>query len=149
MGAESKGSRMRLLAIDPGAKTGYAVFDHAGLETCGVCAVEDLEHRYVDAVVIESPVIYPHQKARPKDILTLARIVGRYQERFARAAVILIEPRAWKGTLSKPKMLARIRKELTPKELAIFEACKGDDNTLDAIGIGKYFLRAQQTTTSP
>ena len=93
-----------LLSIDPGAATGVALFfigpDCAPvLVNANVFAPDDVASaRYMpDIVVIEDPQIYPHSKARPGDILTLAKLVGRYQERFKNCRVRLRPPARVEG----------------------------------------------------
>jgi hypothetical protein len=91
----------------------------------------------VAEVVIENPRIYPTTK-RPNDILTLARIVGRFEERYCDVRVRLVTPREWKGTLPKALMAKRILAALTPWE-KVFEKSWGPD-AIDAIGLGKWAL---------
>jgi hypothetical protein len=145
-----------LLAIDPGAHTGFASFWRLGqelvLQECGVVQPNDTDWPTVSdhaLVVIENPVIHQGSKARPADILKLARIVGRYEERFCSAALKkpalkqLPEPRDWKGTINGDIMCKRIRDALTPYEERIFLNYKGGyaHNALDAIGLGKWAIR--------
>jgi hypothetical protein len=131
---------VRLLALDPGASTGWAFFIEGRLEACGFAKgpsklfVPDSDH-----VVIENPQIYPHSEVDPNTILVLARMVGRYEERFAHIPTKLVLPREWKGTIKKPVMLKRIREGLTPAEKAMTLKCP--DDTIDAIGLGKWTLR--------
>ena len=137
-----------LLAIDPGAKTGVAMFFRPPpaswtLDKVYTVAVpgwgESVQPQSDMLVVIENPVIYPNGKARPKDVLTLARIVGRYQERFARYEQRLVEPREWKGSVDGDIMTQRIKDALTPHERITVGAA--DHNALDAVGLGKWSLR--------
>ena len=130
-----------LLAIDPGAKTGWALFycdgvlDSAG--TAEVLYVLRTTFFEVAEVVIENPCIYPTTK-RPNDILTLARIVGRFEERYRTSEVRLVTPREWKGTLPKALMAKRILAALTPQERVIAKRLGPD--AIDAIGLGKWAL---------
>jgi hypothetical protein len=141
-----------LLAIDPGAKSGYAVFVqganfwyvHNALVASPATSLWP-EHDF-DFVVIENPVIYPHSKARPADILKLSRIVGRYEERYgprAKYGVHLVEPRQWKGTIDGDIMTRRIEANLSALDrLALTEILPGvRHNALDAIGLGFWALR--------
>jgi hypothetical protein len=137
-----------LLALDPGAKTGWAAFQRfdAGwkLTAGGVMSPDDAYPARVmyDQVVIENPVIYPHSKARPADILTLARIVGRYQERYACSRIELVEPRRWKGSIDGDIMLRRIEAALNAADRAVYDAvkCGYKHNFTDAVGLGKWAL---------
>ena len=146
-----------LLAIDPGAKTGHALLRNDLLATTS--SIWYVDHACVtspdvalwpgrdfDFVVIENPVIYPHSKARPADILKLARIVGRYEERYqpyAKYGVHLVEPRQWKGTIDGDIMTRRIEANLSAQDrLALTDILPGvKHNALDAIGLGFWALR--------
>ena len=135
---------MRLLALDPGNSTGWAFFNDGVLQACGWCkGPSQLNAPFVDHVVIENPKVYPRSKVNPNDLMTLARMVGRYEERFTHLPTKLIFPREWKGTISKPIMLRRIRSEMTPGELLLLG--KNPDDTVDAIGLGRYTLRMYPT----
>jgi hypothetical protein len=139
-----------LLAIDPGLRTGWAYFQiwpgkEPFLDGAGVLQPEDgLGYATPDYVLIENPRIYPNGKANPEDILKLARLVGRYEERFRKArAVHLVRPRDWKGTVDGDIMCARIEAAFTPEEKAVVAAYKGGyrHNMIDAIGMGKWAFR--------
>lgn len=144
-----------LLAIDPGARTGWALFiELAGvfrLSACGVASPTEPPTwpgmKKIDQVVIENPVIYPNQKARPKDILTLARIVGRYQERFDASPIELVEPREWKGSIDGDVMIHRIEGAFDAGDKRIVDtylskmSTTNRGNAIDAIGLGKWALR--------
>jgi hypothetical protein len=140
---------MRLLAIDPGAQTGFAVFERVGpgapwnLIQANVLP-PGLNLPMVvapDIVVIEMPKVYPNGRARPNDLMTLACIVGRYQERYRNAKQHLVYPRNWKGSIDGDIMSARIKAALTPHEQGLAATFKFDHNMLDAIGMGKWALR--------
>lgn len=138
---------MRLLALDPGAKTGAAVFVRSdsegwtllGARTCSPDDVSRLPWGPVNVVVIENPEIYARSKARPRDILKLARIVGRYEERFLGSTIRLVTPHEWKGSIDGDIMTKRILASLNAVEARL---CAGvDHNAIDAVGIGKWALR--------
>ncbi len=141
-----------LLALDPGARTGWALFhDLSGwhVAAAGVFSPTDpciVPVKTLDFVVIENPVIYPNSRARPADILKLARIVGRYEERFAsrtRHPVQLVEPRQWKGTIDGDIMVARIEAAMTEADRITLAGYRGGyrHNAVDAIGLGYWALR--------
>jgi hypothetical protein len=138
-----------LLAIDPGLKTGWAFFVAAGgwhVAGAGVVAPDDPTWSPLikyGLVVIENPQIYPHGKARPSDLLKLARVVGRYEERFAGSPIELVAPRDWKGTVPKAIMLARIEAALDERTRGACAAYKGGyrDNLLDAVGMGFWAIQ--------
>jgi hypothetical protein len=140
-----------LLAIDPGADTGIALFFigpdcQPVLVNANVVSPDDVAWaRFMpDIVIIETPRIYPHSRARPNDILKLARIVGRYQERFKGARGIrLVEPHEWKGSVDGDIMTKRIESALTPSEMGITKGLPKSTahNAVDAIGLGKWSFR--------
>lgn len=139
-----------LLTIDPGLRTGWAYFRRwveRGWQLDGAGVVEpnvSLGVSSPDIVIIENPQIYPHSKARPADILKLARLVGRYEERFRRASLtLLVAPRDWKGTIDGDIMVTRIEAGFTAEERMIATAYKGGyrHNMIDAIGLGKWSVR--------
>jgi hypothetical protein len=144
-----------LLALDPGAKTGWALYQVFGaiwhLTGCGVVTPEDtVPDNKPQIVVIENPEIYPNSQARPKDILTLARIVGRYQERYREAKHIeLVAPHKWKGSIPKDIMLARIEAAIPARDGGAVAAYKGGyrHNMIDAIGLGTWALMQPFTVT--
>jgi hypothetical protein len=99
-------------------------------------------------VWIESQVIYPHSKADPNDILTLAREAGRVAGSCAAAGATVrwVKPAEWKGQLPKDVCHRRVRALLTDEERAILTRdCRGmpaskRHNVLDAVGIGLWAL---------
>jgi hypothetical protein len=138
-----------LLALDPGLHTGWALFQIwpnrlPFLDGAGVLRPEDgLGYATPDHVIIENPRIYPNGKADPEDILKLARLVGRYEERFRRSKVYLIRPRDWKGSIDGDIMCKRIEEAMTPDEVTVAAAYRGGyrHNMIDAIGMGKWAFR--------
>jgi hypothetical protein len=140
---------LSLLAIDPGARTGGALFMcFAGVWTltwAGVVRPTDRERfpvKTADLVVIECPTRV-YDQATVGSILKLARVVGRYEELFADTHVELVEPRAWKGTIDGDIMLKRIEAALTETERQVVGRWTGGyaHNMLDAIGLGKWAIR--------
>ena len=134
-----------LLAIDPGARSGFSLWQRRGLTgpldiiAAWVTAPNVVrEHVTPDLVVIEAPDRI-FGKARPRDILKLSRIVGRYEERYRGSEVRLVTPHAWKGSVDGDIMTDRIRAALTPREVGFAKGL--DHNGLDAIGLGKWALR--------
>lgn len=135
-----------LVAIDPGANQGWALFDLDGrLVRCGLGAPPAATYG-----VVERPVIYPRgqQRARPRDIITLALRAGETAGalRAAGACVVeYVEPRVWKrGAIKKAVSHRRIRAKLTAAELRVVAAgSKGLSaskklDVLDAVGIGLF-----------
>lgn len=136
-----------LLAIDPGAHTGMAYFAlHDGawrLMEAFVCTPDDCSFPVrPDLVVIECPTRVFDQ-ATIGSILKLARVAGRYEERFAGTLVELVAPRDWKGTIDGDIMVERIKNSMSGHEAAVLARYKGGyaHNAVDAIGLGKWALR--------
>lgn len=96
---------MRVLGIDPGIHTGLALVEIQGPNMFLLGADLDdprkLGWLQPDYVVIEKPVIYPHTKTNPNDLITLAIQVGEYQQFFGKHLVTLVEARTWKGQVPK------------------------------------------------
>lgn len=135
-----------LLAIDPGKHTGFALFYEGELVRCGVVTpYQDMGAGCLgpDQVVIEFPRIYPQGHPRPNDLLELAAVAGRYEERFRDSRIELIYPREWKGTISGDIMCRRIETSLTPIQADVLAAYKGGHrhNAIDAIGLGLWSLK--------
>ena len=137
-----------LLAIDPGEDTGVSVWnlETGSLEWCTVVSPDEAIGRYIPhRVVIEEPQVYMRSKANPADIISLARKVGRYEERYRYAEVTLVHPSEWKGNIDKDVMLNRIEGALTPEERDVVSKYNGPKgkrhNMIDSIGLGKFFLK--------
>lgn len=134
-----------LLAIDPGQRTGWALFEDQ-LKDCGVCSPASGWAQLVAEsgpgcdVIIEEPTIYPHSKARPADVMTLQLKVGELKGRFEAVGCIveLVQPRTWKRQVPKTVHNARVLKRLTDEERRIVRNAGHD--TLDAIGLGLWKL---------
>ena len=99
---------MRILGIDPGLETGWALLVNGHLERA---FLGDPRHSYLfpDRVVIEYPVVYPHSKTNPNDLITLAIMVGEYRQFFGTERVALVKPQVWKGQLPKSVTEKRVR----------------------------------------
>jgi|ERR1700690_2820420 len=136
-----------LLALDPGARTGWASYVGGKLVGCGVVSPNELLETpgKGDMVVIENPQIYPNSPARPADILKLARIVGRYEERYGYRwkHIELIEPHQWKGSVPKDIMLKRIEDATPLTDRPALLAYQGGyrHNMIDAVGLGRWALK--------
>lgn len=148
-----------LISIDPGRSSGYAFWLGRTLLSCGVCTPDTLNAacpEYVQArtAVIEMPFVYPTSPVPPNDLMTLARMVGRYEERFRAAGIsniYLPKPAEWKGQIDKPTHHARVRKLLTPGEVQLVAAAgkhlsaKARLDLLDAVALGLWALRRVRT----
>lgn len=152
-----------MIAIDPGACTGWAHFDDevesdpklVELSSCGLLDLTkkdpfiprsgplswDYSH-----LVIEDQVIYPRMKEDPNDIIELAKKAGRVFQALCRQRYTWVEPRKWKGTLAKDTMAVRILEALNVSERRVYFAAADKvpegvrHNIIDAIGIGLWKL---------
>lgn len=137
-----------LLAIDPGANSGWAIFDNGVLVACGRDAPPPAWLEGVTDAVLEHPVIYPHGRTRdPNSIVTLAVTTGEQAGLLMAHGISVryVEPRAWKRTLDPDVCCRRAWGRLTETEQHVAEKFrpepsgpirKGKDHVLDAIGIG-------------
>lgn len=130
----------RLIAIDPGARTGYALFEDAVLVRAGTVRGHELfTLPEADEAVVEMPTAR-RRHPRPDDILKLAALAGQCVARYRTCTTV--SPQRWKGQLPKAVCQKRVFSRLTKKEitLASWGLVKLDHNAWDAIGIGLYFL---------
>ncbi len=128
-----------LLAIDPGAHPGFAVFDRGqSLVACSTDTALIDKYSY-DIVVCERPMIYPRSHARPNDIVTLAISAGRYVALAKGKTEFWYQPRQWKGQVDKKIMQQRILRLLWPEELKLVKDANHD--VFDAVGIGLFHLK--------
>ncbi len=140
-----------LLAIDPGADTGWALFDSARrLQACGLGTPEPQLPGALEEVIIECPRLRPRGEKNPNAILLVARNAGEWAGRYADSPVRYVTPNDWKGNTPKNVSHCRLWSKLDVKEQrvvdAAFKAHKGRagmapskrHNVLDAIGIGLF-----------
>lgn len=156
-----------LLAIDPGANTGWAVFDSCRrLTACGLydgekhVSLPNIEPG--DRVLVEYPRLRPRGERNPNSILLVARKAGEWGGVFMQrgGAVEYLLPNDWKGSTSKDIDHRRTFSKLSPEEIrALVVGCTGvaprlapvneaiasglsesdrRANILDAIGIGLF-----------
>jgi hypothetical protein len=149
-----------LLAIDPGAKTGWALFarvDGWRLQAAGIASPNDRTWpglKKIDQIVIEAPIRPNPHTPRPADILTLSRTIGMYLERFHENAIELVDPHTWKGSVPKEIFTRRIEAALSPADretcarLKFTYAASTVHNMLDAIGLG-YWAQKQPFMRAP
>lgn len=147
------------VTIDPGEQTGWAIWNVAGLVACGLGDPRTCSKHVVwddnDAidqisdVWIESQVIYPRSKARPRDILKLAQDAGRWAGIYSTLGVDahFVEPAQWKGQVPKHIHHPRIWAALSAKEQELVNTgCRGlapskRHNVIDAVGLGLWVRR--------
>jgi len=141
---------MATLYIDPGAITGWSVFDKGSLREAGVCSewperggVVFAAARYANLMVIECP--HTKWRATIKDMIMLGRRIGRW-EQWAKPLGIevkLMGVNEWKGSVPKPIMEKRILAALTDAERTLLPklAKTRRHNMIDAVGIGLHCER--------
>lgn len=146
-----------LLAIDPGADTGWAVFDSCRrLASCGLYDGEKNTTLPVielgTRVLVERSLLRPFGERNPNSIVKLATSSGEWGGKFMQLGgfVEYLTPNDWKGSTKKVTDHARTWSKLDGKEQGIvdayFKAAHGRDglalsrrhNVLDAIGIGLF-----------
>jgi hypothetical protein len=143
-----------ILSIDPGANSGFALFENHILVACGKSSpcLED-----VTEAIIERPVIYPNGRtANPNDIVKLAVTAGEMAGLLLANGISVryVEPRAWKGTLDKDTCCRRAWGRLSAAEQQVAAKFRpeptgkvkgGKDHVLDAIGIGLFAVGRWRT----
>lgn len=144
-----------MIAIDPGATAGWAVFDRRELVEAGAWPrarvlstppfVEDCS-----VVVLEYPRIYPqgrHPSDPNKSVRPLILMVGDLQGFYRRRGVEteLVEPKKWKGQVPKEVHHRRMLKRLSAAEADRMprrpRAQDHDHNMLDAVALGLWKLQ--------
>lgn len=141
-----------LLAIDPGACSGWAFFVDGKLDRAGVTNPDDSKlqrfwssYRVVGCLVIEIPNAFEKRNASPQKVQDLFRTVERAGRLIERSGALQIErviPGTWKGNIDKDLTIKRVRAALTPEELAVIPALGATraHNVYDAIGLGLWRL---------
>jgi hypothetical protein len=153
---------MRLLAIDPGKNTGWALFEHGEFSECGVfdtsaetlgkrCAIVAAFVRrwFPHMVAAEVPQVYIARKSvgDPNDLIPLACLAGAAASAAERSALVL--PRQWKGTVPKPPQARWESYVIHKRNLARLQGgearryAQGAGKSLDAIdavGLGLWVL---------
>lgn len=102
----------------------------------------------IDDLVLEVPQVYVRGKGDPADLIDLAGVDGAIVGRVMPAREHGYKPREWKGAVPKDVHHARIRKTLSENELRLLENSAPPSlrhNVLDAIALGKWWLKKQRT----
>jgi hypothetical protein len=147
---------IRLIAIDPGAHTGWAVYYDKTLVDCGLCELAKGErpprwglpgYCAYDLCYWEHPTVYPGCPAgKARDILTLldrARDIADYVQAVRKVSCL---PRDWKGTIPKNTQNRRDVNRLSQAESTVLFAARSGNgrpvaqslrnNVIDAVGLG-------------
>lgn len=147
-----------LLAIDPGANAGWALFNDQGrLVSCGLSVDGDKSGVPALAVptrvMIERPMLRPKGEKNPNAILLLTLRAGEWGGFCHEQQVEYLLPNDWKGSTDKDVQNARTWSRLDPDEQSIVDAyirakklpLSKQHNVFDAIGIGLHgFNRLKQ-----
>lgn len=149
-----------MICIDPGLRgVGIAQFGHSGLVSAAYIKNPRERGRGYEAhlrlglevgfwgpageVLIEHPRIYPGMPNKDlNDLLDVVAVGAACAVALNPSYVLTVYPSEWKGTVKKSVMLERIRKALSPEELARCEFTNksDDEDLLDAVGIGLWRL---------
>lgn len=139
----------RLVAVDSGADSGFAVFDDGKLSRADLADVLDPPGiggpcGPLAAVVIEIP---DRIKVNPKSVIKLALNAGRWLQYFGERVageVRAVEASAWKASTDPDILAKRILAHLSPEERAVIPKTRSalghDHNVIDAIGLGLWRL---------
>ena len=145
-----------IVCIDPGTTCiGIAVFDESQNElvSCDLIRGKDWidtaskipNFGKLETLVIEDPRIYPISKARPNDLMKLAKAVGAIVAKVDAKFTKLVTPSTWKGSVPKRIHQKRILRAMTDEEKNILNKCPCPKsllhNTIDAVGIGLWYVR--------
>lgn len=129
----------RLVAIDPGARTGIAEFRDGILHAAGVSSFQALvtgRGIFEGRIVVEVP-----DRVEPgiplADILLLARRAGGLGYRFSPGPEF-VGASLWKGSVPKKIHNSRVLALLSDSERAILPS--RDHNMIDAVGLGLWAL---------
>lgn len=135
-----------LIAVDPGKRTGIAVFGGTDDRELGAAYAVDGDTWEPDQtwwgadVVAELPTHYSQSLVDPNDLIKLAYRLGRVVGCLRPRAVRLVEPRTWKKNVPKPIHHKRISRELQPRELLGAPKLGANPDAWDAIGLGLWHL---------
>lgn len=156
---------MRLITIDPGAKTGWAFFIDGRLRGCGTWPIARMMREWCAPpqgalVLLEHPVLYPNDGNKKKanvpdnDVVRLGVRTGELGGRFftGGAEIEYEYPRSWKGNIGKPApgkqyiIEKRVMRVLDDEESKLIystmsaRAKSPNDNMIDAVGLGLWKL---------
>lgn len=149
---------MILTTIDPGVRTGIAIFDKGELRHCGLLKYDSakvfaftltslFQLMPPDKVVVEIPRIYDRRnwKGDPNDLILVAKIAGIAMGQSGKyCPAEEVYPQQWKGQRPKDVDNEYTKKILNPEELKVLYSeyipKTYIHNVIDAIGIGLWKL---------
>ena len=134
-----------MISIDPGARTGWAVWRDGTLVACGACAPQSLPLGPYDECVIEWPRERRGGHASVASLVTLGAHAGEALGRIGATSPRRVDPSEWKGQVPKPErggnyiIARRVDAALREGEPAPAWLVS-DFDTWDAIGLGLWAL---------
>lgn len=149
---------VRVIAVDPGVRSGVAIVTGAGRVSCSVVpGARVLAHVASTVtvlrgdgepvhVVIERPRVHAvgRLKGDANDVVRLAELAGRIAgaAELKGAIVELYEPQKWKGAVKKSIHQARVERDLFARGLQEWiEAWRlVDHNGRDALALARWWL---------
>lgn len=143
------------LAIDPGADTGWALFDSGPARVLLACGLGDPRHcprhaaSALRGVLIEHPFVYPRgQTKNPNDIVKLAINAGEWGGRYKQwTDVTYVLPFQWKGAVPKGVHHQRILAKLSEDEREIVRNARASWSV--GSGVGERISRLHETRPVP
>jgi hypothetical protein len=151
---------MDCIAIDPGAKMGWALLQQGLVRDCGLINVSDTVpclgslHLISRGIVLIEKPVYHHggrNKVDPNDLITLGIKVGRVMEIYLAMdnVIRLVTPVTWKGSVPNEIQEARTIQALSADELAAVRASLENvprsyqHNVWDAVGLAIWFAKKE------
>ncbi len=149
---------MRCISIDPGASTGWALWENEELIACGACEPEQVRACVgtlarvgvaappIEHVIVEVPQKYPNDRIDPNNLITLGVSAGIAVGMFLPARVRRVFPREWKAQMPKAMHHPMIYGALSLRGRAVVDVGgrglrgKALGDLMDAVGLGLYAI---------
>lgn len=126
---------LKLIAIDPGKRIGWALADGGRMVDCGTIGdYRDLPKAC--CAIVEMPRVYPNPmkwKGDPQQIVRLAALAGQIAAGYPLSG--FVEPRRWRGMAPEKAVRHRTLKLLTPFERLLLSEKRASVHAWDAVGI--------------
>lgn len=140
-----------LIAIDPGQRSGFALFDDKGKLMRAFAAPPMIIKAHLTEqtghdVVVEIPWNRHDARIDVNDLIGLAVLAGEYGA-YGGTRTAYVYPHTWKGNVPKTIHNLRVLKKLSTGELSVLKkrprAKSFDHNMVDAIGLGLWWLEGK------
>jgi hypothetical protein len=151
---------MDLLAIDPGAQTGWARGRDGKIVECGLLHILDdfpctgsLPPCSNGSVVIEKPIFrYSNNRVDPNDLISLGVRVGRVMEAYLHTGnkIETVFPSTWKASVPKAIHERRIEQDLAEEERCVVlqglsqVPASYRHNVWDAVGLALWWIKKER-----